>query len=171
MKIRLSEYNENWIQMYEEEVHILQHIFGKEMITVEHFGSTAVPGLKAKPVIDMIGIVKNIDNIDSYNEKMSALGYDVAGEWGIPGRRLFRKGGESRTHHIHMYPQGHPEIQRHLIFRDYLRANPEEAERYAKRKEELAQQFDDTKEYSQAKKPFVQAMEQRALKWYTDRNQ
>ncbi|MGF7032383.1 GrpB-like predicted nucleotidyltransferase (UPF0157 family) [Paenibacillus mucilaginosus] len=72
-----------------------------EILQFEHFGSTSVPRLKAKPVIDMICIVKNISNVDLFNDKMHPLGYDVAGDWGIPGRRLFRKGGENRTHHIH----------------------------------------------------------------------
>ncbi|WP_046213570.1 GrpB family protein [Paenibacillus wulumuqiensis] len=170
MKIRLSEYDENWTRMYEEETYLLQEIFGKEIVKFEHFGSTAVPGLKAKPVIDMICIVRDIEAIQSFNEKMSSLGYDAAGEWGIPGRNLFRKGGENRTHHIHVYPVDHPQIKRHLIFRDYLKSHPDEMRRYGNLKEELAQRFDDTTFYSKAKKPFVQEMEQRALQWHMDKN-
>ncbi len=96
---------------------------------------------------------------------MARLGYDVAGEWGIPGRRLFRKGGEDRTHHSHVYAVGNPQISRHLVIRDYLRAHPEEVAPCGQFKETLAQRWDDTRDYSPAKKPFVQALEQRALRW------
>lgn len=163
VKVRLTEHNENWVRMFAEEAQLLRGLFGDQIIRFEHFGSTSVPGLRAKPVIDMMCIVKDIEKIDEFDEQMNSLGYDVAGEWGIPGRRLFRKGGENRTHHIHVYQSDNPEIERHLIFRDYLRTHPEEVERYGKLKEELARRYDDTSLYSKAKKPFVQEMEQRAL--------
>lgn len=170
MKVRLSNYDENWTKMFQMETQFLKTIFGDEIIKFEHFGSTSIKGLKAKPVIDMMCIVKDIERIDSFNNCMEALGYDAAGEWGIPGRRLFRKGGENRTHHIHFYQFDNPQINRHLIFRDYLRSNPEEASRYSKFKEELASRYESTKEYSPAKKLFVQEMEKKALLWY-EKNQ
>ncbi|WP_039042320.1 GrpB family protein [Sporosarcina sp. ZBG7A] len=166
MKVRLSEYQGNWIRMYEDEAEILKFIFGDEIIKFEHFGSTAVPNMKAKPVVDMMCLVKDIEKIDLFNEQMERLGYDVAGEWGIPGRRLFRKGGEGRTHHIHVYQYNHPQIRRHLVFRDYLRTHPDEVKRYTCFKEKLADQYDDTALYSKAKKPFIKEMEQRALNWF-----
>jgi GrpB-like predicted nucleotidyltransferase (UPF0157 family) len=166
MKVRLSEYSENWTVMYDKEAQFLKTIFGDEVIAFEHFGSTSVKGLKAKPVIDMMCIVKNIENVDVLNEKMATLGYDVAGEWGIEGRRLFRKGGENRTHHIHFYQFDNPQIERHLIFRDYLRSHPDEVERYSSFKEELSRRYENTSEYSPAKKSFVKEMEQRALEWF-----
>lgn len=165
MKVRLTDYSQQWPQMFQAESQYLKSIFGEEIICFEHFGSTSVQGMKAKPVIDMICIVKDIEKIDSYNEQMASLGYDVAGEWGIAGRRLFRKGEENRTHHIHFYQKDNPQIERHLIFRDYLRSHPEEAARYSNFKEELAQRFENTSEYSPGKKAFVQEMEQRAIHW------
>lgn len=101
-----------------------------------------------------------------FNDKMCSLGYDVAGEWGIPGRRLFRKGGENRTHHIQFYEINNPQIERHLVFRDYLKAHPEEVLRYSRFKEELTERFENTSEYSPAKKAFVMEMEQLALAWF-----
>ncbi|MEK3713547.1 GrpB family protein [Paenibacillus sp. FSL R7-0333] len=166
MKVRLSDYNPDWVNRYQEEASFLTTIFADEIVRFEHFGSTSVPGLKAKPVIDMMCIVKDISNIDSYNNKMNGLGYDVAGDWGIPGRRLFRKGGEARTHHIHCYQADNPQIERHLVFRDYLRAHPAEAARYSQFKQELADHFEDTSQYGPAKKAFVSSMEQQALSWY-----
>lgn len=167
MKVRLTDYSEHWSQMFQTEVKLLTTIFGDEIIKYEHFGSTSVKGMKAKPVIDMMCIVKDIVKIDTYNNKMVSLGYDVAGEWGIPGRRLFRKGGDNRTHHIHFYQSGNPEIDRHLIFRDYLRSHPEEVIRYSRYKEDLAARFEDTREYSLAKKQFVKEMEEKALGWFS----
>lgn len=168
MKVRLTDFSENWSRMFHQEVQLLKTIFGDEIIKFEHFGSTSVPGLKAKPVIDMMCIVKDIEKVDSFNDKMDSLGYDVAGEWGINGRRLFRKGGENRTHHIHFYQVDNPQIERHLVFRDYLRSHPEEVTRYSCLKEELAARFENTSEYSRAKKTFVKEMEQQALLWYAD---
>ncbi|WP_085520609.1 GrpB family protein [Tuberibacillus sp. Marseille-P3662] len=166
MKVRLSEYDENWVRMFDDETQFLKGIFGDEIIKFEHFGSTSVPGMKAKPVIDMMCLVKDIKKIDTFNEQMHLFGYDVAGEWGIQGRRLFRKGGENRTHHIHVYQYDNPQIKRHLVLRDYLRSHPEEVEQYRCFKEELAQRYDDTAFYSKAKKPFVKELEQRALNWF-----
>ncbi|UQZ36229.1 hypothetical protein C2I18_23515 [Paenibacillus sp. PK3_47] len=166
MKVRLSNYNPDWARSYQDEADFLKTIFTDEIVRFEHFGSTSVPGMKAKPVIDMMCIVKDINRVDVHNNTMISLGYDAAGEWGIPGRRLFRKGGEERTHHIHCYQTDSPQIERHLIFRDYLRAHPEEAARYSRFKEELAERFDHTSEYSPAKKTFVLEMERLALAWY-----
>lgn len=166
MKVRLSEYNENWRKMFEDETQFLSEVFGDEVIKFEHFGSTSIYGMNAKPIIDMMCLVKDIEKIDRFNDRMHVLGYDVAGDWGIQGRRLFRKGGENRTHHIHVYQYDNPQIARHLAFRDYLRTHPDEVERYKRYKNELAQKFDDTAFYSKAKKSFVGEMENRALEWF-----
>lgn len=168
LKVRLSEYDENWSKMFEDEAQFLGEVLGDEIIRFEHFGSTSVLGMNAKPVIDMMCLVKDIEKIDMFNDQMRLLGYDVAGEWGIQGRRLFRKGGEKRTHHIHVYQFDNPQIKRHLVFRDYLRTHPKEVEQYRCLKEELAQRYDDTAYYSKAKKLFVKEMEQRALKWFEE---
>lgn len=168
MKVRLSNYDEVWVRRFQEEADFLMNLFGGEIVNIEHFGSTSVPGLMAKPVIDMICIVNQIDRVDRLNDTLHTLGYDVAGDWGIPGRRLFRKGGENRTHHIHFYQAGNPHIERHLVLRDYLRSHPEEAERYGRFKEELAQRYEHTSEYSPAKKAYVTEMEQLALAWYRE---
>ncbi|MFJ8064606.1 GrpB family protein [Psychrobacillus sp. NPDC096426] len=168
MKVRLTDFSEDWVQMFETEAQFLKSIFGDDVIRFEHFGSTSVQGMKAKPVIDMMCIVKDIEKVDLFNHKMDSLGYDVVGEWGITGRRLFRKGGENRTHHIHFYQIDNPQIERHLIFRDYLQSHPEEVEKYSCFKEKLVQQFDNTSEYSPAKKSFVKKMEQKALLWFAE---
>ena len=165
MKVRLTAYTARWQMLFELEVQFLKAIFGDNIQSFEHFGSTSIPGMKAKPVIDMMCIVDDIEKVDTYNEQMASLGYDVGGDWGIEGRRLFRKGGDNRTHHIHFYQFDNPHIERHLAFREYLLANPDEAARYSEFKEELANQYDSTRDYSPAKKAFVSQMEKKALEW------
>lgn len=168
MKVRLMDFSEYWSRMFQTEAQFLKTLFDDEIIRIEHFGSTSVQGMKAKPVIDMMCIVKDIEKVDLFNDKMDSLGYDVAGEWGITGRRLFRKGRENRTHHIHFYQINNPQIERHLIFRDYLRSHPEEVVNYSRFKEKLTQRFENTSEYSPAKKTFVKEMEQQALLWFSE---
>lgn len=102
MKIRLSSYKESWKSLYQNECKNLEGILGDLIIQFEHFGSTSIEGMKAKPVIDMMVIVRDIQKVDQFNSLFINLGYEVAGEWGISGRRLLRKGGENRTHHIHI---------------------------------------------------------------------
>ena len=165
MQVRLSDYTPDWTQRFEEEARFLRSVFESEIVQLEHFGSTSVPGMKAKPVIDMMVIMRDIQAVNARNEQMAQLGYDVAGEWGIPGRRLLRKGGEQRTHHIHFYESGNPQIARHLILRDYLREMPDEVRAYSDLKEQLASHFSETSGYSPAKRAFVSELEKRALAW------
>ena len=165
MQVRLSDYDPDWVRRFEEESEFLRGVFGPEIIRFEHFGSTSVPGMKAKPIVDMMVIVRDIEAVDARNEQMVELGYDVAGDWGIPGRRLLRKGGEDRTHHIHFYEPDNPQIARHLILRDYLRETPDEVRAYSGFKERLTSRFSETSGYSPAKKEFVHELETRALAW------
>ncbi|WP_414049739.1 GrpB family protein [Macrococcus animalis] len=166
MKVRLSDYNPIWKQRFEEECKKLSLILKKEVVKFEHFGSTSVPGMKAKPIVDMIVLVKNIEVVDNFNTQFIDAGYDVAGEWGIPGRRLLRKGGENRTHHIHIYQHDHPEIYRHFALRDYLLNNPKEVKAYSNLKEELAKSYNETPEYRNTKHDYVVELEQRALEYF-----
>lgn len=103
----------------------LNQILKNEIIDIHHIGSTSVPGLSAKPIIDIMPVVKDINIVDKYNEEMQGIGYEPKGENGISGRRYFEKGGDNRTHHVHIYQVGSYEIKRHLAFRDYLREHIE----------------------------------------------
>jgi len=128
------------------------------VIRVEHIGSTAVPGLIAKPVLDLMPLVKSYDEGFACVEPMRALGYWYAGEFGIAGRHLFVK-GPPRTHHAHMLMDGSKEARRHLAVRDVLRANPELAARYAALKQALAPRFGDDREgYADAKADFMREL-------------
>lgn len=156
--------------MFEEEAEKLKLIFGEELVAIHHIGSTAVPGLKAKPIIDILPVVKDISLVDNYNQAMWDIGYDSKGENGILGRRYFRKGGDNRTHHIHIYQDGSHEITRHLAFRDYLQNHPDVMRSYGDLKEKMAQQFPyDIESYINGKNPLAKEIELKALDWYKHR--
>lgn len=166
-KVEVCPYQEKWPYMFLKEAEKLRHVFKHEIIDIYHIGSTSVPGLKAKPIIDMMPVVRDITAIDSYNEKMIEIGYEPKGENGIPGRRYFQKGGDQRTHHVHVFETGSEAITRHLAFRDYLRNHPEDRHRYGELKEKLAQQFPyDIVSYIKGKEHLVREIELKALKWY-----
>lgn len=168
MKVKVKEHNEKWKQMYSEESQYIKDVFGGELIDIYHIGSTSVIGLKAKPIIDMMPVVKHIEKIDSFNEQMADIGYESLGENGIKGRRYFRKGGDNRTHQIHIFQEDNEEdINRHLAVRDYLRTHPEDAKRYGDLKEKLAKRFpSDIDSYASGKDAFVKELEKKAMNWY-----
>lgn len=142
-------------------------VLGDEVVAIHHIGSTAIPNTWAKPIIDILVEVHDIERIDEFNEEMLQRGYMPRGEFGIPGRRYFRKGSdEARTHHVHAFQTGHPEIERHLNFRDYLIAHPEEAQAYGRLKGILARQFPEAIGcYTEAKSGFIEEMDRRASAW------
>ncbi|MEQ2528397.1 GrpB family protein [Bacillaceae bacterium CLA-AA-H227] len=165
-KVEVSSYNEKWTVLFEQEAEKLKLIFGNEIVAIHHIGSTAVTGLKAKPIIDIMPVVRDISLVDKYNEKMRDIGYEPKGENGIPERRYFQKGGDDRTHHVHIYQVGSPEIKRHLAFRDYLQKHSDEMKSYGELKEKLAQQFPfDIESYINGKESFVKKTEAKALEW------
>ncbi|MDU1910409.1 GrpB family protein [Fusobacterium sp.] len=168
MLVEVKEHNPEWVCLYLGEAEQIKKIFQDELIEIYHIGSTSVKGLKAKPVIDIMPVVKDINNIDQYNDKFIELGYEPMGEYGISKRRFFRKGGEKRTHHIHIFQITDREnIERHLAVRDYLREHSEDAAAYGELKYELAQKYPkDIEVYCDGKDLFVKNLEKKALAWY-----
>lgn len=165
-KVIVKPYQEEWLHQFQQEAQTLHNLFGSLVVDIHHIGSTAVPGLAAKPVIDLLPVVTHIEQVDAFNARMEALGYEPRGENGLPGRRYFQKGGDNRTHHVHVFEVGNPEIERHLVFRDYLRAYPEEALRYGELKLELARTYStDISSYIEGKHDFVQQLEKQAIAW------
>ena len=165
--VEVVPYNSEWEKHFQVEAEFLKKVFGKYLLDVFHIGSTSIPGILAKPVIDLLPVVRDIERVESFTSILVQQGYIAKGEYGIPGRRFFIKGSqEKRTHHIHIFQDGNPEITRHLLFRDYMRAHPQEAERYSRLKLELAQKYrSDAAAYSQAKHDFITEMDQKAKIW------
>ena len=161
------EYDPSWPKLCEVEIAGLRAALGDEIVRAHHIGSTSVPGLAAKPVIDMLLVVGDVDEADGKNDEMAALGYEAKGEFGIPGRRYFTKGrNDARTFHLHAYGVGHPAVKQHLDFRDYLIAHPDEATVYGELKKELAGRYrDDIQEYMAGKDPWIKEVLARAQSW------
>ena len=168
MIVQVVDYCEQWPAEYEKEAAQIKRILSGELVAIHHIGSTAVKGLAAKPVIDIMPVVRNIAMVDGRQAAFEALGYECMGEFGIPGRRYFRKGGERRTHQIHIFESSNQkDIVRHLAVRDYLRAHPEHARAYGELKRSLAQKYpEDIESYCDGKDAFVKQMEKEALCWY-----
>src|SRR5579875_4114236 len=130
MKVEVVPHNSEWAQKFQHEADELNKIFGQNLIEIHHIGSTSVPGLPAKPIIDIMPVVRRIEQVDVCNAQMEAFGYECMGEFGIPGRRYFRKGGDNRTHQVHVFEYGDANVVRHLAFREYLKVHPEDAQTY-----------------------------------------
>ncbi|MFP7230648.1 GNAT family N-acetyltransferase [Bacillus subtilis] len=170
-KVEVVLYNEKWAELFKEEKKRLKLVFGPEIIAVQHIGSTSIPNMAAKPIIDMLVEVRSIEAVSQYDTKMKSIGYTPKGENGIAGRRYFQKGGNKRTHHVHMYEKGNRAIERHLLFRDYLRAHPAIAKEYAVLKKRLAAQYPDSiNHYIQGKDDWIKTAEEKAKRWKEGRN-
>jgi GrpB-like predicted nucleotidyltransferase (UPF0157 family) len=165
--ITVVPYDPHWPDLFRAEANELAEILGEEMVAIHHIGSTAIPGIHAKPIIDILVEVEDIERIDAFNQQMTKRGYLPKGEFGIRGRRFFMKGTEeNRTHHVHVFQTGDPEFERHLAFRDYLRAHPEEAQAYSRLKQELARRFPhDIDSYMAGKNDWIKETERKAKAW------
>lgn len=131
-------YDNRWPQLFEQEARKMAEIFGDQVVAIHHVGSTSVPGLAAKPIIDLLVIIKDRSFVDLVLPTLLALGYEDFGEYGQPGRRFFPLGGDHRTHHIHVFEEGDPEIRIYLSLRNYLRRFPDRAREYGDLKLRLA---------------------------------
>ena len=163
--ITVTDYNPAWPRLFEREAEKIKEILGNNCTAIWHIGSTAVPGLAAKPVIDIMPVVRDLEAVDAVSGDFEKIGYEYLGEFGIPGRRYLRKGGDERTHQIHIFRQDdRKNIKRHLAVRDYLRVHLEDREAYGVLKRRLAEKYPyDIDGYCDGKEAFVRALEQRAL--------
>jgi GrpB-like predicted nucleotidyltransferase (UPF0157 family) len=124
--------------------------------SIEHVGSTAVPGLAAKPVIDIDVLLRSATELPDVIRKLAELGYEHKGNLGIIGREAFRTNAAAVRHHLYVCPPESREYMRHIAFRNYLRAHPAEANAYALLKRELASKFGyDREGYNEGKSEFV----------------
>ena len=159
-----------WDNAYRMESLKLRDILGDEIVAVHHIGSTSIPRITAKPIIDILVEARKIEDIDRYNEAMARIGYEARGEFGLPGRRFFVKGVPKRTHNAHIFQAGSSEISRHLAFRDYMIAHPDDARKYSELKQRLALQHKgDIDGYCDGKDAFVKEMEKKAIAWAKSR--
>ena len=166
-KIKVLPYDPEWIRLFNSETELLGGLFGQEVSAIHHIGSTSIPGMKAKPIIDILLEVGDIEKVDAFNEQMRRLGYEPRGEYGLPRRRYFPKiVNDDRVVHVHTWQSGESEIGRHLAFRDFMIAHPEQALAYGDLKEALIAQYaGDNEAYISGKDSFCQEMERQAIGW------
>ena len=154
--VRLVPYTAEWKRLFEEEKACLQAAIGPYVLDIQHVGSTAIPGMVAKPILDIAIAVRDFEDGLACVVPLEKLGYEYRGVVGVISRHYFSK-GEPRTHHIHMYAIDSPDWENQLLFRDYLRAHPDWARAYADLKQEMAQRYSQDREaYMLAKGPFIQ---------------
>ncbi|TCI43188.1 GrpB family protein [Exiguobacterium sp. SH3S2] len=171
-KVEVVEYDTAWTEKFEDESSRLERLLDGELIVIHHIGSTSVPGLDAKPIIDIMPVVRQIERVDGLIGHMEALGYRSFGEHGIPRRRFFAKGEDVRTVHVHVFEEGDEGVVRHLAFRDYLMAFPDVRAEYAALKQQLASQHpEDIESYIQGKQEWVSETERVATLWYLSQQQ
>ena len=144
-------------------------VLGDNLVAVHHIGSTSVPGLLAKPIIDLLPVVRDLTALDAALPQIEALGYECHGEYGIPGRRFCALPGENtRIVHLHFFVEGHQEIRNNLAFREYVRAHPQVAADYAAEKRRARHlHTDNSHGYTTEKSAYVAATVRDALAWYS----
>ena len=167
--IVVTDYNPMWARMFEDEAKLIKRILGDNCTEIHHIGSTSVPGLAAKPIIDIMPVVHSLDLVDAVRGAFQEIGYEFLGEFGIIGRRYMRKGGDERTHQVHIFSEHSvSDIERHLALRDFLRTHKDVCDEYAALKKSLARKYPyDIDGYCAGKDEFVKNLEREALAWRT----
>ncbi len=154
--IKIHEYDPRWPEVFAAHVKIIAATLGGDALTIEHIGSTSVPGLGAKPIVDMLLVVEDSADEPRYLPRMGAAGYVLrVREPEFHEHRMFRT--PERDVHIHVFSRNSPEIERHLIFRDRLRTNLHDRQLYEDTKRKLAAlAWPDTNAYAIAKTEVVE---------------
>ncbi|KTD00881.1 bifunctional GrpB family protein/GNAT family N-acetyltransferase [Fluoribacter gormanii] len=161
--VEVVPYNPLWPELFAEEAHQIKQALGDNCIEIHHIGSTSVAGLSAKPIIDILPVVQDILLVDKASKNMERIGYSTMGEYGIPFRRYFQKGAAIRSHNVHVFEKNNSEIARHLNFRDWMRAHPDDRDAYGTLKITLAKQFpNDITAYCLGKEDFITNIDARA---------
>ena len=164
--VEILDYDPEWPAQFAEIAARVRVAFADgPLLAVEHVGSTAIVGLAAKPVIDMDVVVPSLSDVPDAIARLAALGYVHEGDKGVPGREAFLWPLGTARHHLYLCVCDNAEYHRHIAFRNYLRAHPDEARRYAALKRDLAERFrDDRTAYSEGKREFVEAVLANALR-------
>jgi len=143
-KYTVEPYNPDWKKRFEIEAENLHPIFSDKAISIEHVGSTAVPGLAGKPTIDILITVEKIEIADELSEKIESIGYKNLGDYINKGSRLFvKEANDERLVNLHVFEAEHPHVQDMINLRNYFRSHPEKVEEYSKLKFDLVGKYPD----------------------------
>ena len=173
-RVQVVPHDDAWKGQFQSEAHQIAVTLGDVVVALHHIGMTAIPSTLAKPIIDIVLEVTDLERSDQRSPALEGLGYEVLGEFGLVGRRYFRKSTSlgSRTHHVHAFQTGNAEIDRHLAFRDYMIAHTEEAQRYGELKRTLALQHpEDIEAYMDGKDAYIKEQQVKALAWRRSQGQ
>jgi len=169
MSIHIVPHDSSWYSQFLAAAEEIRRACSAIALLLFHIGSTSISGLAAKPVIDILGEVEDLDDIDACRGSLVTLGFDPLGEFGMVQRRFFKRlpmPDFPCAIHLHVFAAGDPQIERHLRFRDYLRAHPSEAKKYEELKQSLASVFTNDREgYNEGKNSQVQELDRKALLW------
>lgn len=168
-EVEIVDSDPRWPELFAAEAARLRPAFGPSLAAMEHIGSTPVPGLAAKPVIDIQAVVRSLRDMEAITPRVVALGWTQGVFGPDPKRRLYFKKYDAsgiRTHQLHVYEASHPAAAAHLLFRDYLRTHEAEARRYEALKRDLAVPFrHDRLGYNDAKTDYIVAVIAKAREW------
>lgn len=167
-KVELVPHDAAWAERAVREAARIQGALGDVVLVVHHIGSTSIPGILAKPIIDLMPIVRSLELLDAHESDVRALGYDWRGEFGIAGRRFcpLDDANGKRIVHVHFFAPDSPEIEPNLAFRDYLRTHPDEARAYEVEKQRAARLHpNEPIAYTDEKGAWIRAAKARALAW------
>ncbi|XXM73102.1 GrpB family protein [Lysinibacillus sphaericus] len=155
--VELSEYNKEWAAKFEYEKNQIKNVVGTAISAVEHIGSTSIKGLTAKPIIDIMAGIDDLNRTEILIEPLSKIDFEYVPKPELTDRRFFRKGLWGKgTCHLHICEFQGKEWYEKLLFRDYLRNHPQAAKEYAQLKSELAVKFKfDRPAYTERKEPFI----------------
>jgi GrpB-like predicted nucleotidyltransferase (UPF0157 family) len=159
-ELQLVRVSPEWATRFSSESGRLSAALGSAALDIQHVGSTAIPGISAKPILDIAIAIRSYEGGHALVPRLEALGYRYRGENGIPRRHYFVLGAPRRTHHVHVLEHDSAQWRRHLTFRDWLLGSPAEADRYSAFKARcMAQASGCRAEYQRLKASFIEAMD------------
>ena len=160
-KVIVLPYDAAWESAFEAIKAEIQTALGDLMLSIEHVGSTSVEGMSAKPCIDIDVVIRDYSVFDAVVQKLDAIGYIHEGDLGIQDREAFKYADKPHlmTHHLYVCPRDSEELHRHIVFRDFLRENPEAVKKYSRVKETAAHLFPDSiDQYIEYKSPCIEEL-------------
>lgn len=164
--VKLKKHNPNWLRLFEKEKKLLLKRFPNIILEISHGGSTAIPNIPAKPIIDIFAVVSSLRKTEAMRSKLEKFGYEYRGANGVTERILYVKGkARLRTHHLQFIERRSNEWKNHILIKEYFLKNPDVAKKYADLKIRLAKKYPkNRKKYSHGKNAFITLVIKKAQK-------